>query len=144
MSEPTEFEKRNLQGAHLGNIRGVVPRPAPSPARVGQPVVMRKAGDYSPLTFPPAMPAEKVARAHEVARDVAATRAAFERAVVEDFAGAAAAYFAWTDAMHRSNQYGFTKYNDIPRFGEAVDQILYRAAIARREQAEQADLPEGA
>lgn len=34
--------------------------------------------------------------------------------------------------MHEVNALGDARYRDIPRFGEAVDQTLYRAAIDAR------------
>jgi hypothetical protein len=62
-----------------------------------------------------------------VEREIEELQAAFRRAIVDDFANAATAYLALTDAMLRRGVYG-----GIPRFATAIDHALYQAAVDRR------------
>ncbi len=62
--------------------------------------------------------------------ETAEARAAFEHAVVEDFANAAAAYLRWTAALYRGRD--VEPLVDLPHFAAVVDRILYTTAAQRR------------
>ncbi len=55
----------------------------------------------------------------------------FDKTVMEGFAHAPQAYFAWTDALYRSHFLGVEPLTDIPRFSEVVERLLYAAAPKR-------------
>lgn len=82
-------------------------------------------GSLQPVVPDPAYVSAR-ARADQLARATADAESAFRRAVLDDFASAAACYLAWTDARRRQGGYA-----DVPRFGEIVDQILYSEAAQR-------------
>ena len=79
-----------------------------------------------------------IAFGNRIRRETAEARAAFDKAVLEDFAHAPQAYFAWTDALYRSHFLGVEPLTDIPHFAEAVDRLLYAAAPKRSDAVEAA------
>ncbi len=68
---------------------------------------------------------------NRIRRETEEARAAFDKAVLEDFAHAVEFYFGWTDALYRSHFLGVEPLTDIPHFAEAVDRLLYAAAPKR-------------
>ncbi len=75
---------------------------------------------------------------HRIMRETEEAHAAFDKAVMEDFAHAPEAYFVWTDALYRSHFLGVERLTDIPRFSEVVQRLLYAAAPKRSDAVEAA------
>lgn len=68
---------------------------------------------------------------NRIRRETEEAHAAFDEAVMEDFAHAPQAYFAWTDALYRSHFLGVEPLTDLPRFSEVVQRLLYESAPKR-------------